>query len=92
MRAEDGFARAAADPGVNALHRTLLRGPRSLDPKIRQRREKLLEKALKTGPEGLSKKEKKELLYDAECMARLHEQIWELPGNTLLERWKVRSG
>lgn len=92
MRAEDGFARAAADPGVNALHRTLLRGPRSLDPEIRRRREKLLEKALKTGPEGLSKKEKKELLYDAECMARLHEGIWELPEHTLLERWKVRLG
>lgn len=92
MDAEDGFARAVADPGVNALHRTLLRGPRLLDPAIRQRREKLVAKALEVGPAGLSKKEKKELLYDADCMLNLHERVWELPTNELLGRWKVRVG
>jgi membrane glycosyltransferase len=92
MDAEDGFARAVADPGVNALHRTLLRGPRQLDPAIRRRRNTLVDKAMDVGPAGLSKKEKKELLYDADCMLRLHKRVWELPTDVLLERWKVRLG
>jgi membrane glycosyltransferase len=86
---EEGFVRAAVDPGTNALHRVLLRGPRRLDPEIAIRRDALLEKALQQGPDGLSKKEKKELLYDGERMARLHEQIWELPRDILAARWKV---
>ena len=86
---EEGFVRAAVDPGTNTLHRVLLRGPRRLAPEIAKRRDALLEKALQQGPDMLTKKEKKELLYDGERMARLHEQIWELPRDILAARWKV---
>jgi membrane glycosyltransferase len=90
LPAEEGFVRAAVDPATNALHRVLLRGPRRLAPEIAARRDALLDKALQHGPDVLSKREKKELLYDQERMARLHEQIWELPRDLLAERWKVR--
>jgi len=90
LPSEHGFLRAAVDPGINALHRTLLRGRRSLTPEINRRRDALLDKALHQGPDALSKKEKKELLYDYERMLRLHEQIWELPRDVLATRWNVR--
>ncbi|MBU4526933.1 MAG: glucans biosynthesis glucosyltransferase MdoH [Desulfomicrobium sp.] len=87
---EEGFLRAAVIPAVNTLHRSLLRGPRTLAPVIEQRRDAILSKAMQHGPQALNKKEKKELLYDAERMKTLHEYIWELPQDVLEERWKVR--
>lgn len=87
---EEGFLRAAVIPAVNTLHRSLLRGPRSLAPEIEQRRDAILSKAMQHGPQALNKKEKKELLYDAQRMKTLHEYIWELPQDVLEERWKVR--
>lgn len=86
----DGFARAAVDPGLNLLHRHLLRGPRTVTATIAARRDALLDKALEHGPNALNKKEKKELLYDPERMARLHERIWSLPEGVMAERWKIR--
>ena len=88
--AEEGFMRAAVVPAVNTLHRTLLRGSRTLEPHIAKRRDAILDKALQNGPAALSKKEKKELLYDRDRMAWLHEHIWELPRDILAKRWKVR--
>jgi membrane glycosyltransferase len=87
---EEGFLRAAVVPAVNTLHLSLLRGPRSLSPDIEQRRDGILDKAMDNGPLALSKKEKKELLYDAQRMKTLHEHIWELPQDVLEKRWKVR--
>ena len=90
MAPTDGFARAAVDPGLNLLHRHLLRGPRTVAATIAARRDMLLDKALEHGPNALNKKEKKELLYDPERMARLHERIWSLPEGVMAERWKIR--
>jgi len=87
---EEGFLRAAVVPAVNTLHRSLLRCPRTLAPEIEQRRDAILNKAMQHGPQALGKKEKKELLYDAQRMKTLHEHIWELPQDVLEERWKVR--
>ncbi len=87
---EEGFARAAVDPGLNLLHRSLLRGQRSLDPAIATRRDALLDKAVTGGYACLSKKEKKELLYDPERIVRLHEQIWTLPSEDMEARWGLR--
>lgn len=87
---EEGFLRAAVVPAVNTLHRSLLRGPRTLAPEIEQRRDAILSKVMQHGPQALNKKEKKELLYDAQRMKTLHEYIWELPQDVLEDRWKVR--
>ncbi|GAB1409194.1 glucans biosynthesis glucosyltransferase MdoH [Desulfovibrionales bacterium] len=87
LPADQGFTRAAVDPGVNLLHRSLLRGPRSLEPAIAARRDALVAKALAGGPACLSAQEKKELLYDPQRIARLHEQIWTLPDADMQQRW-----
>ena len=54
---EEGFLRAAVVPAVNTLHRSLLRGPRTLSPEIEQRRDAILNKAMQHGPQALGKKE-----------------------------------
>ncbi|KAF5049079.1 Glucans biosynthesis glucosyltransferase H [anaerobic digester metagenome] len=87
---EQGFVRAAVVPAVNTLHRSMLRGPRSLAPEIAKRRDALLDRVLQHGPAALNKKERKELLYDGERMERLHHAIWELPAETLEKLWSVR--
>ncbi|EPR41074.1 glucosyltransferase MdoH [Desulfovibrio sp. X2] len=84
-----GFVRAVADPLTNAVHRSLLRGPRSLAPSIRERRAALAEKFLEKGPRALSKKEQKLLLVDPELMAELHVRVWALPPAVLAERFGV---
>jgi len=87
---EDGFVRAAVDPTVHHLHLQLLRGKRCLDPDIVERRAKLVDKALRQGPAALSKKEKKEILYDPVKLQELHNRIWELPERDLKNHWNVR--
>ncbi|MBP9943402.1 MAG: glucan biosynthesis glucosyltransferase H, partial [Desulfomicrobium sp.] len=87
---EEGFIRAAVVPGVNTLHRNLLRGSRALSSEIETRRDAILAKAMEHGPQVLGKKEKKELLYDALRMQKLHEHIWDLPQDELEKRWKAR--
>ncbi|MBF0530117.1 MAG: glucan biosynthesis glucosyltransferase H, partial [Deltaproteobacteria bacterium] len=86
----DGFIRAVVDPEVNALHLTLLGGPRSLAPRIVQRRLSIQSKALSFGPSSLSRKEKIELLYDPARLADLHRLVWELPAEALAGKWKVK--
>ena len=84
-----GFARAVIDPATNALHRAGLRGPRRLSESVRRRRSDLIGKALALGPDALSDREKKELLYDAEAMGRLHHAAWTLPDESLARLWRV---
>ena len=67
-----GFLRAVVDPLRNAVHLSLLRGPRKLAPKLREARRRLLERALAGGPEALSDREKRVVLSDASTLAELH--------------------
>ncbi len=85
-----GFARAVADPLANAVHRAMLRGPRSLAPGVRAQRSALAEKLLAGGPKALSKKEQKLLLVDPALMAELHLRLWSLPPDRLRTDWGVR--
>jgi membrane glycosyltransferase len=87
-----GFARAVADPRVNLLHRSLLRTQRKVSPAIANRRRELQEKALAQGPESLSVREKKELLYDPQCLQELHWRVWEAAGQTPAAQWGLASG
>lgn len=84
-----GFVRAVVDPAVNALHRALLRRERSVSPEIGRRRAKIREKALALGPEGLSGREKRELLYDPVQMGRLHHEVWEISNPELAQKWGI---
>ena len=75
----DGFVRAAVDPYVNALHRALLRAPRSLRPSIHSTRLAWLQTALAQGPQALNPQQRKVLLLDPALIVELHERIWALP-------------
>jgi membrane glycosyltransferase len=73
---EGGFARAVVDPYANALHRTLLRGPRSLRPSIREARRALFARAISAGPEALTPAQQRLLLADPEQVEALHTAAW----------------
>jgi membrane glycosyltransferase len=86
-RREDGFVRAVVDPQVAALHLAARRGRRKLAPSIAGRRGELVKKALHSGPEGLRRDEKMELLTDPACLCELHQLVWELPKGDAAKRW-----
>ena len=84
----DGFVRAQVKPYVNALHRVLLRGPRSLKPSIRARRQAMAERALAGGPAAVPMpKERKMLLYDPDLTTDLHYRLWACPDRERAGRW-----
>ena len=88
---EEGFVRAVVDPKINFLHRSLLRKERTVSSSVASRRQQLQEKALTGGPESLSVKEKKELLYDPRCMEELHQKVWEITDRLQAERWSLAA-
>jgi membrane glycosyltransferase len=90
--ARDGFVCAVADPRISTLHIALQRGGRRVAPRIAARRRKLVDKALDQGPDHLSKREKTELLGDAESLSALHRLVWELPEGPLSRRWGISAG
>jgi membrane glycosyltransferase len=84
---DDGFVRAAVDPFVNAMHRALLGGRRSLRGSIRAARRALLERALADGPSSLSARERRVLLMDPDMTDELHRRVWALPEREQARRW-----
>jgi membrane glycosyltransferase len=88
-RPQPGFERVVIDPWVNSLHLSLLRKKRKVSEAITLRRQKLQEKALLLGPNRLSHREKKELLYDPVALHQLHQKIWESPDHAVAEKWGI---
>jgi membrane glycosyltransferase len=82
-----GFAGAVVDPKRNALHRALLREPRSLAPRIRATRHRLALRALEVGPDALAPAEKHALLADAPALEELHTRVWRLERGAAARRW-----
>ena len=88
---EAGFVRAVVDPRINFLHRCLLRKERTVSQSVASRRQQLQDKALAGGPESLSVKEKKELLYDPRCMEELHQKVWEITDRAQAAQWSLAA-
>ena len=86
-RLADGFVRAIVDPYANAIHAALLRGPRSLAPRIRAAREALLARALEGGPSGLAAAERRVLLGDPQLVREVHRGAWRLEDAEAARRW-----
>jgi membrane glycosyltransferase len=86
----DGFVRAIVDPGMNAVHRALLRGRRTVAPAIRAARDDLVRRALAGGPESLDVTERRILLGDPACVDAAHHAVWELPADAA-SRWGIAA-
>ncbi|MEW6271713.1 MAG: glucans biosynthesis glucosyltransferase MdoH [Thermodesulfobacteriota bacterium] len=78
----DGLMRALVDPYVNALHRALLRRPRSLRESIRVARAELAERLVRDGARTLSAREQRTVFHDPQLVDRLHADTWQLPGGS----------
>jgi membrane glycosyltransferase len=90
MNREQGFARAVVDPGVNALHCSLVGEKRTLAPAITEKRNSLLQKAALHGPAELTPKERLILLGDPARLRRLHLKVWGHAEGELVNKWGVR--
>ncbi|MFO7716485.1 glucans biosynthesis glucosyltransferase MdoH [Desulfosarcina sp.] len=84
-----GFVRAVVDPKVFCLHRAIRpRYPR-VSPKIAERLNQLVKKAVVDGPHNLTDEEKKQLLYHPASLIKLHQLVWELPDGQSARQWGV---
>jgi membrane glycosyltransferase len=75
---EQGFARAVTIPRVFALHASLAANRRRHPPAQLEALRKLVAKALTSGPQSLSAREKIALLNDQASLRTLHHEIWDL--------------
>jgi membrane glycosyltransferase len=82
-----GFVLAVTDPVVNALHLALLPREVSRPPMTVEALAALREKALQEGPGALGREDKLRLLYDADSVAWLHEQVWQSHDAEVSSRW-----
>jgi membrane glycosyltransferase len=83
----DGLVRVAVDPYINAMHRALLGPHGTLRPSIRTARRALLDRTLLKGPDALSERERKMLLYDPDLVSELHQRVWALDDGGQVPGW-----
>jgi membrane glycosyltransferase len=84
-----GLLRAVLDPYVNGVHVSMLRHRVQASPRTRQYITFLGERLLLDGPVGLTAREKRTLLWDAECMVRAHRKLWSSPASQLHDWWQA---
>jgi membrane glycosyltransferase len=82
------WTQALVCPYVQAVHLSLVRqresdGDDEPDPAQMQRREQLL----REGPQALGARERLRLLWDAEAVYWLHEELWARPDHELHASW-----
>jgi len=87
----EGFLRAVVDPKINRLHLAIQRQQRRVAPQIAAHRRQLVQRAVAEGPDGLSDREKKEILIDPTSLSSLHELVWESPEEIFSGRWRVST-
>jgi len=84
---KQGFLRAVVDPLVHGLHTSLLLRFRRGAPSKEHSREKIVEKALASGPDSLTRKEKTALLRAPHHLRELHRKVWRLGDDDAAARW-----
>jgi hypothetical protein len=77
-RRPEGFVWAVTDPYANLVHVGLLRRKIPKSGETRARNKNLQAKMLKEGPASLSPSDRVYLLRDAESMAALHHDVWQM--------------
>jgi len=76
---QNDFTQAVTDPGVNALVCSIGIGRDSRSGPLRSLRSRMIDMALRNGPDALSNQEKMILLNDVHAMSHLHFQVWSSP-------------
>jgi len=84
-----GLLQAILDPYVNAIHVSMLRHRPRVSIRTRDYMQGLTERLLLDGPFGLSPREKRILLWDAEAMEVAHHQLWSRPASQLHDWWQA---
>ena len=79
--------RAILDPYINAVHVALLHQRRQATHRVNPTMTRLQEKLLRQGPAALTRREQMSLLFNAEAMNWLHEQIWLWSSRELSDWW-----
>jgi membrane glycosyltransferase len=75
------------DPCVHALHTSLQLRYKKGAPAREEARQALVEKALRSGPDSLSAKEKMALLNDPFHLAELHRRVWNIEDEKQAALW-----
>ncbi len=73
------FKQAVVDPVLNALVSADAIPRLRLQDAARAEREQLVERALSQGPDGLSERNRNQLLSDPLSLSRLHQRVWSAP-------------
>ncbi|MDR1038611.1 MAG: glucans biosynthesis glucosyltransferase MdoH [Deltaproteobacteria bacterium] len=80
LPAEQGFARAVADPELLAFHARVFARKRRPSPRVLARLDAASDKAAENGPGALAPAEKRLLLNYPDKLCELHARIWRLEG------------
>ncbi len=89
LAAHGGLMQALLDPYVNALHVSLLRQRASAPPRSKLYLETVRTKLIQQGPDALTPREIKALLYDPDVMLRLHFDLWSAEEKMLAPWWAL---
>lgn len=84
-----GLMQALLDPYVNALHISLLRQRPSAPPRSKLYIEGVRTRLIAQGPEALTPREIKAILYDPDVMLRLHYDLWSAEEKSLSPWWAL---
>ncbi len=74
-----GLLQAVLDPGLNAIHVTLLHERSHVPVRTREYLADLANRLLRDGPQALTPLEKRTLLWDTQAVLSAHRQLWRSP-------------
>ena len=83
-----GLAETVLDPRVNSIHVSLLHERQHVPIRTHEHLLALCDKLLRDGPAALSVRDKRILLWDADCMLALHRKLWSSPSSRWHEWWR----
>ena len=83
----NGFTRAVVDPKILSVHAALFRKIKKPPHGIAEELDAICEKAVRSGPQALNSREKRQILLHPPSMAVLHRKVWALSDEDLIRMW-----
>ena len=87
--ADFGLLQAVLDPYFNAIHVSLLHDRPQIPLRTHEYMTALSDRLLCDGPFALTHAEKRMLLWDADAMLALHQELWRNPASNWHAWWQV---